>query len=144
MSKKNTELLIISNKGQAISNTNYWESNSCQSGLFFLSWNAGAGRLLIPDIHKSSIKDMESADYVIVSRGTLEGHDALELLFEDHSDTPLSIHIAMDQTDRIIPDSDQGAEFVITGWTKEEVKFRLPGKYRTVGDLPDLSPWSAH
>jgi len=140
----NKPLLMIGNKGQAISDTNFWGSDNCKKGLFFLSWNAGAGRLLIPDVHRSSIKDMKSAAYVIVSRGKLEGRDALELLFEDHSDAPFSIHIGGEQTDRMIPDSEQGGGFVITGWTKGGMKFRLPGKYRTVGDLPDLSPWRAH
>lgn len=62
-------MLIIENQGQAIARTNYWDSDHAKAGYFFLSWNAGAGRLLMPDSQKAALAEMRSAKYVIVSRG---------------------------------------------------------------------------
>lgn len=132
---------MIGNKGQQIVNTNYWESEYARQGLFYLSWNAGAGRLLIPDDQKSIIREMKTAKMVIVSRGEWQGKDALELLFEDHSDNPFVINLVTEQTDRLIPKEQQGGGFVVTVWTKGGQKARFPGKYRVVNTLPYLKGW---
>ncbi len=83
-------MLMIGNNGQSISSTNYWDSEPAKSGFCFLSWNANAARLLVPDTFESAISEMRSAKYVIVSRGPWpeqSRREALELLFEDESDS---------------------------------------------------------
>lgn len=140
-------MLIIENQGQAIARTNYWDSDHAKAGYFFLSWNAGAGRLLMPDSQKAALAEMRSAKYVIVSRGPWTdqgGRDALEMLFEDGSDSPYCLHLVAEQTDRLLPDDNQGGGFVITVWTRGGEKLRLPGRYRTVKSLPCLAPWESH
>lgn len=134
-------LITMANKGQQITHTNYWNLEHAEKGLFYLSWNAGAARLLVPESQKPLIKEMKTGKFVIVSRGKFQGRDALELLFEDNSDSPFSILIVTEQTDRLIPDYEQGGGFVVTVWTKSGQKLRLPGKYRVVETLPDLSAW---
>lgn len=139
-------MLTITNKGQAIESTNYWDSEHACAGYCFLSWNAGAARLLVPDTRHAFLPEMRTAEYVIVSRGPWPraGKDeALELLFEDGSDSPFSIHLGAEQTDRLLPDTDQGGGFVIVVWTRSGEQMRLPGKYRRVASLPCLDPWSA-
>jgi hypothetical protein len=42
-------LLSICNSGQDISDTNFWDSEIASRGFTFLSWNAGAARLMVPD-----------------------------------------------------------------------------------------------
>jgi hypothetical protein len=137
-------VITISNDGQRILKTNYWDTEHAAAGFFYLSWNAGAGRLLIPDSQKSVISEFKKTVYVIVSRGKLNGRDALELLFEDHSDEPYCIHIVSEQCDRLIPDHEQGGGFVIAVWTQSGLKCRYPGKYRVVDSLPCLDEWSEH
>lgn len=137
----------IGNRGQAIAKTNYFDLELAQRGLFYLSWNAGAGRLLVPDSQKPAVSEMRSAKYVIVSRGPwLErgGVDALELLFEDHSDTPYVLTLSQDSCDRILPAGDQGGGFYISVWTRGGQKLRLPGRYREVAALPCLEEWASH
>jgi len=100
----------IENRGQAIVKTNYWDSEYAQAGMFYLSWNAGAARLLVPDAQKLTLPEMRTAKYVIVSRGPWDDHggrDALELLFEDGSDAPFAVHLVSEQTDR--PDPGDGS-----------------------------------
>lgn len=135
-------MFTFENQGQRLLKTNYWASEHAQAGYFFLSWNAGAARLLIPDAQKSALKDMKTAKEVIISRGKWQGRDALELLFEDGTDSPYAIHLVSEQTDRLIPEEQQGGGFVVTLWTCGGLKARLTGKYRVVDTLPDLRPWT--
>lgn len=138
-------MLRFDNDEQRLVATNYWESEQAQSGYCFLSWNAGAARLLVPDSLRASINEMRTASYVIVSRGPWQvhgGREALELLFEDGTDSPYCLTLVTEQTDRLLPEDNQGGGFVVTVWTKSggEV-LRLPGKYRTVSEIPCLMKW---
>jgi hypothetical protein len=138
-------MLEIHNKGQAIASTNYWESDYNAAGYCYLSWNAGAARLLLADSLKGALREMRSAKYVIVSRGKWReqgDREALELLFEDESDSPYCLHLSMEQTDRQLPEINQGGGFFVTVWTRGGEKLRLPGKYREVSEIPCLEPWS--
>lgn len=133
------------NDGQRLVSTNYWDSEHAKAGLVFLSWNAGAARVLLPDKQAHMVADMRAAKYVVVSRGPwrVKGRrrDALELLFEDDSDEPFCLHLVVEQTDRLPPEQQQGGGFVVTVWTREgEVLSRL-GKYRLVREIPCLEPW---
>lgn len=137
-------MIIIKNQGQSIVSTNYWNSDHAKAGYCFLSWNAGAARLLVPDRIESEIQEMRSARFVIVSRGPwIENgsRDALELLFEDGSDNPYCLHMVAEQTDRLLPEDNQGGSFFVTIWTKAGEKLRFEGKYRTVQSIPCLDPW---
>lgn len=137
-------MILIENAGQRIVTTDFWTSEYAKKGYVFLSWNAGAARLLLPDSQKSLLKDMKSAKEVIVSRGPWpeQGReDALELLFEDRSDRPFALHLGMEMTDRTLPDTEQGGGFIVAVWTRGGQKLRLPGKYRRVGRLPCLAEW---
>ncbi len=138
-------MITISNKGQAIAQTNYYDTEHARNGLLYLSWNAGAGRLLLPDSQKLALTDMRSAKYVIVSSGPWVEHGgipALELLFEDHSDSPFCLTIPIEQSDRTLPSTDEGGGFYITVWTRGGQKLRLPGRYRRVPSLPCMTEWN--
>ncbi|HAV1239711.1 TPA: hypothetical protein JGU28_004489 [Salmonella enterica] len=135
-------MFTISNSGQAIRETNYWQTEQALGGYVYLSWNAGAARLLVPDQAKSMLREIKSADYVIISKGKYNGRDALELLFEDGSDNPFCVHMLTEQTDRMLPENEQGGGFVVTIWTRGGQKGRFQGKYREVAILPCLEPWS--
>lgn len=140
-------MITIENKGQAIVATNYWQTEPGVRGLLYLSWNAGAGRLLVPDACKSFLREMKGAKYVIVSRGPWTqqgGRDALELLWEDGSNNPFCIHLVAEQTDRLLPATDQGEGLAIAAWTRSGLKGRWPGKYREVDEIPCLKPWKGH
>ena len=139
--------MIIQNRGQALLATDYWDSPNARAGYFYLSWNAGAWRVLVPDNQKPALREMRTAVEVIVSRGPWSdqgGREALELLWEDGSDNPYCLHLVAEQTDRLLPDTDQGGGFVITAWTRGGLKGRWPGRYRRVDHIPYLEPWSAH
>lgn len=68
--------------------------------------------------------------------------DALELLFEDGSDEPFSVIVVHEQTDRIIPETDQGSGITVALYTEHGLQLELPAKYRLVPELPCLAPWT--
>lgn len=140
-------LLSIANRGQAIASTNYFDSEFAREGKFFLSWNAGAGRLLVPDSQKRVIAEMRTAKYVIVSQGPWAedgGAPALELLFEDDSDAPFVLTICHLQTDRLLRSSGKGCGFYVSVWTRGGQKLCLAGRYREVASIPCLEEWATH
>ncbi|EMM5219898.1 hypothetical protein WA205_004928, partial [Escherichia coli] len=83
-------MFFIENEGQAVAGTDYWQSVQAQAGYVYLSWNAGAARLLVPDAAKHLLREMRGAEYVIISKGTLDGRDALFV-----------IHMLSEQCDRL-------------------------------------------
>ena len=136
-------MIQIENKGMALISTNYWDSEHAQQGFFFLTWNAGAARLLVPDRQKPLIKEMQARE-VIISRGPLVGHggrEGLELMWEDDSDEPFSVHLVAEQCDRLIPPEDQGGGITVIVYTRGGEKGRWPGRYRIVNALPCLEHW---
>ncbi|MEA3641752.1 MAG: hypothetical protein VBE63_17705 [Lamprobacter sp.] len=140
-------MFLIENRGQAITKTNFWDSEQATRGILYLTWNAGAGRLLVPDNQKAMLRELKGSQEVIVSRGPWPdqgGREALELLWEDGSDSPFCIHLVTEQTDRLIPEHQQGGGFVVTVWTRGGVKGRWPGRYRVVDEIPCLKPWESH
>ncbi len=93
------------------------------------------------------LREIRSAREVIVSRGPgldQGGRDALELLWEDNSDSPYAVHLVAEQTDRLLPEEQQGGGFAVTAWTRGGMKGRWPGRYRVVPEIPCLEPWSLH
>jgi len=140
-------VFTISNHHQEIVETNYWGTERARNGVFYLSWNAGAARLLVPSAQTPSIAEMRSAKYVVISQGKDRQNgwrDVLELMFEDHTDTPFCIVIGGNQTDRLLPAADQRADLIFTVWTEKGEQLSIPGKYRQVKGIPCMKPWSDH
>lgn len=141
-----TVLLIIRNTGQEIAETNYWDTEAGQKGLFYLSWNAGAGRLLVPDSQISQVAEMRTAELVIVSRGRWPSRnraDGIEIMFEDNSDSPYALHLTVEQCDRLLPAKDASGYFVFSAWTRSGKAAQWPGKYRVVNKIPCMAAWVA-
>ncbi|WP_052465131.1 hypothetical protein [Geoalkalibacter subterraneus] len=140
--KEDISLLKIVNRGPEVVETNFWELEMAREGFFYLSFNAGAGRFLVPPALQHMVKDMiEKVDMVILTLGQLRGKLSYEILFEDHSDSPFSIHIEAKQADRILPESDCDKEFRFTIWTQQGKQADFPCRYRKVDRLPCLKPW---
>jgi len=140
-------MITINNRGQAIISTNYWDTDHARSGYFYLSWNAGAARLLVPDSQKPVLREMRGAKEVIVSRGPWPEKDvleAIEMLWEDGSDEPFHINLIAERCDRLLPETDQGGNFAVIAYTRGGEKARWPGRYRIVPEIPWLKPWIDH
>jgi hypothetical protein len=62
----------------------------------------------------------------------------MELLFEDFTDSPYSIHVVPEQFD-MIPDGK--GEWSFSVWTRAGKQFECPMKYRKVTSIPCLEEW---
>lgn len=118
----------IINRGQAIIRTDYWTSEHAKAGYCYLTWNAGAARILIPDAVKHLLRDMKGATEVM----------------EDGSDEPFCLHLVAEQCDRLIPETDQGGGITVIAYTRGGEKGRWPARYRVAPEIPWLREWTTH
>ncbi len=139
-----SEMLIVKNDGPQIIETNYFDSTLARRGAFYMSINAGAFRLLVPPSHEQAIADFQAAREVIISRGTWQEREALEILFDDHTDEPYSIHIGTNQIERLPPASDAGKAWQFSAWIRKAGELQRAYvstcHYRVVKALPYLKP----
>lgn len=139
----------LQNNGQEIISTNYFDTTHAQRGYFYLSSNAGAFRLLVPDGQIPVIEECKTATEVIISRGPWpeQGRqDAIEILFEDRSDSPYAIHLSSEQVDRLPLDQDQDIRgqpprWRFAAWARAGKALELPCRYRRVKEIPCLRKW---
>ena len=138
--------LVISNEGPEIIKSNFWDTNIAAAGKFYLSINAGACRLLVPDNRTAYIEEMKTAKTVVLSRGPwaeMGLTDAVEILFDDDSESPFSINMAKKSFDRLIPRSESGRTVVFSVWVRGLKKvWETTGYFRAVDSLPCLKPWN--
>jgi hypothetical protein len=139
-------MLTFKNRGQELVETNFWDSNLCTEGYFFLSISDGAFRLLVPDSRMQHLRDMDAATQVIVSVGSWPSQERLvgiEILFDDQSDTPFALHFGEEQTDRRIAENDQGFKVPFTILTRHKTHLSSTCKVRLVERIPCLLPWQS-
>lgn len=151
-------MIFVQNDGQNILDTNYFASDFAKAGLMFVSINAGAFRLLLPahrphmaHTWRAILDDARTASHVIVTRGTsgagLLKVTALELLFEDGSDSPFVITIGRNQFDILPAVADHGrtdlsCSIWVLGADGSPCKeLELPARFRWVASLPCLKKW---
>lgn len=110
--------------------------------------NAGTVRLLVPRDHEQELlRETWRAKMVIVSRGHWAEAKGVgvELLFEDDSQDPYSLHIPAALCVPLIAESDHGREVPVALWTYRRGKPHLareyPGKFRVVDVIPCLKKW---
>ncbi len=138
-------MIEIHNDGSMIVSTNYWSREHARKGHFFLSWNAGTARLLVPPMQEPALADMRTAEYVIITRGPWPqagGRMGWELLFEDHSQSPYAVHLLAEQSDRAIPPADIGRHLKFSAWTEAGLALELPARLRAAKQIPHLKPWA--
>ncbi len=137
-------MIEIRNNGQELAGTNYWETPHAAAGYAFASWNAGALRLLLPPALLRDLPDMQTGKIAVVTRGRLQGHDALEIMFDDGSEEPYALHVLAQQSDRLMPDSEHGMPIAVAAWGPAGLLHTWRGKYRIGAELPDMSAWVEH
>lgn len=143
------------NNLQRIAETNYWESEYAEAGVFYFSVCAGCIRMLMPErqgglplgIPGQKLDDsvFDTTKYVVVSRGDYGGILGYEVLFEDETDTPFVIQTSLDQWSQLLPVGESGRIVPFHVYRNGCVLVReFEGRYRYVGRLPYLKPWDAN
>jgi hypothetical protein len=133
-------MIEIKNRGADLIGTNYWDTPNARAGYVFASWNAGALRLLIPDALLDQVPEMRTGRAALVTHGKLDGRDAIEVMFDDGTESPYALHIVVEQCDRVLPKSDAGKRVVVTAWSRAGKLAEWPGVYRIARTLPYMRP----
>ena len=147
---KHLQPLMITNQGSRITKTNYWDHEMQRKGLFYLSGNAGAFRLLVPSGSELSVFEMLTGKEVIITKGYHRElrREMLEVLFDDGSEAPFVIMLSEEQTDVRVADVDsftqqriKPAPFEFLVYTKNcNLAARFQGRWRRAL-LPCVAPW---
>ncbi len=116
MMKKDT-VIKISNDGDMVSRTNYFDTPQAERGEFYLAWNAGCGRLLVPDVMKDYLSDIKCKKAEISQK-----EDRIIIIFDDETEMPFNLQLAFEQNDRAITPG----ECVFSVYVREGEKYRFP------------------
>lgn len=130
-------LLTITNNGPALVETNYWQSEFALKGLLYLSFNAGAARLLVPgQLEQQYFHEIKTAKKVVIRHGkSAVGFPLWEIEFDDGSDSPFVVHLSDGQADRRFVAPSGGSEalqFFVVPESRSDIQ--LPGSISS-GDL---------
>jgi hypothetical protein len=141
-------LIEVQNHGPLLLSTNYWESPLAERGLVFCSVNAGAIRLLLPPQRYGDLAEMRTGKFCVLSRGPWPAErkpEAIEIMCEDGSDTPYSLHLTPESFDLLPAEPESGKEWTLAVYVAKDGK---PHKsmervchWRRVDRLPCLKEW---
>ena len=106
------QILSVENEGARILRTNYWDTALARAGALFVSTNLRCFRLLVPaKLANQVLREVRGAREVVLTRGAIPSSgqpDALEILFEDHSQSPFSVHVMAQQCTSLPPPDESG------------------------------------
>jgi hypothetical protein len=138
----------IKNDGPKLVDSNWWSLPGGED-LYFLSANAGALRLLVPDSWVLSIPEMtDNVQNVVVSKNQFpeRGLFAVEILFDDGSVTPFSIQLSINQTDCLLADLGSSGPVPLLVYVNHGgplCVLRMSAHIRPAPRLPWLKPLTA-
>lgn len=84
-------MFTIANNRQLVMSTSFWDSEHARQGSFFLSGNAGAWRLLVPDALLDILPECATAKWVEFHKVQLGQHPGWRLVFDDRSEAPFCL-----------------------------------------------------
>ena len=139
--------IATTNHGSLIVSSTYWGSDAETAGKIWVSCNAGTIRVLMPRTARAAIEDMRAAKYVICSRGPWPEQkldSAVELLFEDDSDSPFVLHLSPESFDALPAEPPPDRAWLLAVWDLKKGKphraVERPCFWRRVPEIPWLKP----
>lgn len=114
-------MIIIKNDGVNIIFTNYWDTEHGQSGLCYLSGNAGAWRLLVPQAAEVHLSEMRTGRWITIEKSIVE-QAAWDIVFEDGTSSPFALTLSKGMTDRHM----QARRCRMSVWTRNGKIMDLP------------------
>lgn len=120
-------MITIDNLGAAIAHTNFWDSEPAAAGLCFLTENAGAWRLLVPEAAQELLAEMRTGKHVIIEPSLHVPGRCWDVVFEDGSASPYALPVDKRQVDRML----QPGSCRLTVWTQTGKVLDLPCQVNT-------------
>ena len=135
----------ISNDGADIIQTNFKKSSYNKLGFFLISQNGAAFRLICPTSQLSQVREMQTANKIIISHGIHKQFRCpmIEILFEDDSESPLALWLSPAQFSTYLPLEKFLNPIIFSVWTVEgtpEKVLELDCWIRKVPSIPWLKP----
>src|SRR5262252_8262224 len=112
------DLITVENDGPLIVRSNYWDSDLARAGRFFVSVYEGTIRVLVPHGLYGLVADMRDAKECVLSQGPWlkkSGHEVVEIMFDDGSDSPFAMHLAPKSFD-LLPAEPESREWILNVW----------------------------
>ncbi len=92
-------MITIINDGPEIRETNYWDTGHARAGLCYLSGNAGALRLLVPQAAEGLLTEMRTGKRVYIEP-SISDLRCLDVVFDDGTESPFALSLDKQQCDR--------------------------------------------
>ncbi len=121
-------MISIRNNGQELVYTDYWLAEHAKAGFCYLSANAGALRLLVPEAAEGFLDEMRTGNAVTIENSISNPNKCVDLVFEDGSTTPFSLSLDREQIDRLLTLGD-GVPFTV--WTERGKQLSLSATITT-------------
>lgn len=140
-------MIEVHNHGPLVTASNYWESEHALAGKLYVSVNAGAIRVLLPASIRPVLNELRAAEYAILSRGPwpeAKAEDAVEILWEDHTDSPFAWQLTAASFDLLPAEPPAGRGWIISAWDLKKGKphkaLERPCHWRRVPKIPWSKP----
>ena len=120
----------------------------CESGQYFLSFNANGARLLVPPSLNDQLNEMSrNLKHVVLSMGPwpeMERERAVEIMFEDESKTPYCLKLGEERCDRKLS-GDGRDDLIFIAYNRPRrgrphKVFERPCYLRNVASIPCMTP----
>lgn len=141
-------IVTVENHGPLVVASSYWGSDVERAGKLWCTCNAGAIRILVPRSHRAMIQEWRSADYAILSRGPWPEagrSDGVEILWEDHTDSPFALHLGPESFDLLPAEPPPDRQWIISVWDDKKGRphkaLERPCHWRRVPRIPWMKPW---
>lgn len=137
-------MIEFANHGPLITSTNFWESDYESANKWYVSFNANGVRLLVPSALRRELNEMQrNLKHVVISMGPwpeMQRDRAMEIMFEDESDSPYCLKLDEQSTDRKLS-GDGRDDLIFIAYTKPRrgrphKVFERPCFLRSVDQIP--------
>lgn len=95
-------MIKIQNDGARITATDYWHTDHAAQGLCYMSGNAGAWRLLVPDMAETLLPEMLTGKSAYIEPSISMPGRAYDIVFDDGKESPFALTIDRRQIDRAV------------------------------------------
>jgi hypothetical protein len=123
--------------------TDYWNTEICEKGFYFLVYNMDKYFLLLPENKNGLLNEVVTAQSVVITKGSYKGkNNWFEIMFEDNTDNPYMIMLEDEQFLRASPLKEGwNGQLYIYSDSLSKYKCNLDKVYYRVTDnLPCLKP----
>ena len=136
---EHSEYITVTNDGENIVATNYFDLPMAQMGFFFLARNGDADCLLVPDSQIHFAQEMKTGKHCVITSGVYCGRESIEIMFDDRSNSPFVLYLSLNQCSGSARRRKGPSKLSV--WTRDGKAGEWTAYQRNGRKLPNLQPW---